>query len=129
MYPFSAYPGGVETTNDSYYEIHKPFMSINCLNEQTQQEVDTCSRASIENAKSKMESLLNELKLLNDQQALVVSDIELSQTYWSEYMKATCSIETKDSKDGSAYYSILSDCLETKINERNSYLQWLLDIP
>lgn len=108
----------------TYDEIHKSYQSLNCFDEATQQEMDECGKQSLSSAKAKMDSILNEL-IGGDKNAFA-EKVKKSQTLWVSFTQISCEIETYESEGGTGYYSILNYCLETKVNERISYLQWML---
>ncbi|VAW49735.1 hypothetical protein MNBD_GAMMA04-1170 [hydrothermal vent metagenome] len=108
----------------SYDEIHKSYQSLNCFDEATQQEMNKCGEQSLSSTKAKMDSILNEA--IEGKDNAFSEKIKKSQTLWTTFTHISCEIETYESKSGTGYYSILNFCLETKLNERISYLQWVL---
>jgi len=110
-----------------YYEVHSVYQSMSCFDEQTEPEMDECGSKSLKLAKDKMNSLFNMILSDSKEGALSASDkIKKSQEDWGLYMKSSCVMETLDSEGGSGYNSIINFCYETKVNERISYLQWIL---
>ncbi len=118
--------GGGDAEQGSYYETHKSFLSMNCIDEQTQKDMDDCGVNSLAGVKKEMEAVL---EALSASKPSIAKEIQLDQQNWAAYAKSSCDIETHDSKEGSGYFSVLNYCMETKINERISYLMWLVDTP
>ncbi|MCP4321689.1 MAG: DUF1311 domain-containing protein [Alteromonadales bacterium] len=125
-----AYAGGAKVIISDYMQVHKPFLSLTCINEKTQQEMDQCGERSLVKAKSKMNALLETLKTNHKSAEPALYDtLEASQLTWNKYMEASCKVETYYSRGGSGFSSIWSYCIETKINERISYLSWMMENP
>jgi len=113
-----------------YMKIHEPFGAATCSSANTQHEMDACGRKSLAMATKKMEQILAKLKKnhkANEPKLFVF--LEKDQASWETYKTTGCEFETYYSRNGSGYESILNVCLETKVNERISYLQWMLDHP
>ena len=110
-----------------YNEVHAVYQSVNCLNEKTEQKMDRCGTQSLKQAKDRMNYIFNILlsKYTKGSQSNSYK-ITKSQDDWGRHMESSCAIETIDSEGGSAYNSIVNFCYETKINERISYLDWIL---
>lgn len=109
-----------------YDEIHKPYVSLNCFNEKTQKDMDKCGDDNLLAAEEKMKSLVKTIIVsFKDSSPQMANKFKKSQILWEESHKIECEVETYDSIEGSGYHSILSACLEMKINERISYLRWL----
>ena len=110
-----------------YSEVHKVYQSMNCLDEKTEQKIDECGIHSLKLARDKMNYVFNVLFSESTRGPQSSSyKIKESQEDWSRYMKSSCALETIDSEGGSGYHSIINFCYETKINERISYLEWIL---
>jgi uncharacterized protein YecT (DUF1311 family) len=121
--------GDVANTTD-YVQIHKPYMSLTCVDAQTQADMDTCSKRSLENSIKQMNRLLDMLHMNHSKsEPELLTILEKSQTDWKAYMESTCRVETYYSRGGTGFDSIWNACLEAKINERASLLQWMLDNP
>ncbi|XPF95135.1 lysozyme inhibitor LprI family protein [Colwellia sp. RE-S-Sl-9] len=119
--------GGHLEKKVDYSEIHSVFQSMNCLYEDTEQKMDECGSKSLTLAKSRMNLLIDELLSTAKKVSQSRSDkIKKSQKDWALYTESNCIMETLDSEGGSGYPSIINFCYETKINERISYLQWIL---
>lgn len=113
-----------------YQEVHKPYLAMTCLDSKTQQEMDACTQKSLNLRTRHMKMILGQLmKNYKAGEAGMAKALEKSQHSWQVYKNNNCKLETYDSRSGSGYASILNACLETKTNERISYLQWLLDNP
>lgn len=108
----------------SYDEIHKNYQSLNCFDEATQQEMNKCGEQSLSLAKDKMNSIFNEV--IEEKDNAFSEKVKKSQVLWTTFAHISCEIETYESEGGTGYYSILNFCLETKLNERISYLKWVL---
>ena len=110
-----------------YSEVHSVYQSMNCFDEKTEQKMDECGIQSLKLAKDKMNSIFNIIisDSTSDSQSRS-NKIKNSQEDWNHYMKSSCVMETLDSEGGSGYNSIINFCYETKVNERISYLQWIL---
>ncbi|GGB00991.1 lysozyme inhibitor LprI family protein [Agarivorans gilvus] len=108
----------------SYAEIHKPFLSVSCIDKVNQEEMDTCTQNAITFLKKEMQIDLNHL-IESSEDKKYIKLLRNSQAYWEDYVETNCKIETYESKDGSGYFSIFNACLETQIIERISYLRWL----
>lgn len=116
------------TISTDYDEIHKPFFSMHCINEATQQEMDACGKKSLLSATNSMTLLVESLIESNRKYSPGFSKkINEAQIKWENFHRTSCEIETYESIGGSAYYSIFNTCLEMKVNERVSYLKWLAD--
>jgi len=107
-----------------YSEVHSIYQSRNCFDKATEQEMNFCGNKSLEASKSKMNSIFN--LVISSAEVKSKSKIQKAQDDWVLYMKSNCVMETLDSEGGSAYDSIINFCYETKVNERVSYLQWIL---
>ena len=110
-----------------YSEVHSVYQSMNCFDEKTEKKMDECGIQSLKSAKEKMNLIFNILisNSISDSQSRR-NKIKNSQENWSHYMKSSCVMESLDSEGGSGYNSIINFCYETKVNERISYLQWIL---
>lgn len=109
-----------------YDEIHKPYFNLSCINETTQKEMDVCGEKSLLQATNLMKILVESLIESNRKDSPDFSNkINVSQVHWEKLHKVNCEIETYESIGGSGYHSILNACIEMKVNERVSYLQWL----
>ena len=110
-----------------YSEVHSPYQSMNCLEEKTEKEMDACGIQSLQFAKNKMNSLFNIILSASKKESQSHGNKTIkSQDDWKQYMESSCVMETIDSEGGSAYNAIINFCYETKVNERVSYLQWIL---
>lgn len=111
-----------------YEDIHKAYLNMNCINEATQQEMDSCGNENLISATNAMTLLTASLIESNLKESPDYSKkISESQTQWEKFHKISCEIETYESLNGSGYYSIFNACLEIKVNERVNYLKWLAD--
>ena len=110
-----------------YSEVHSVYQSTNCFDEKTEQEMDECGIKSLKLAKEKMNSIFDILisSSASDSQSSRYK-VKKSQDDWNHFMDSSCVMETLDSEGGSGYHSIINFCYETKVNERISYLQWIL---
>ena len=114
----------------NYIQAHKIYIPLNCINSQTQAEMDECHHKNLPALTTKMDMTLSLLKKnYKTSEPGLLKELEKSQAAWKNYYVANCDFETYESRNGTGYYSILNMCLETKINERISYLQWMLDHP
>lgn len=117
-------------TIPDYMKIHEPFGAASCPNAKTQYEMDECGRKSLASVTKYMEQILTKLKKnYKANEPGLLKALEKSQTAWEIYKNTGCEFETYYSQNGSGYESILNGCLESKINERISYLQWMIDHP
>ena len=113
-----------------YTQIHKPFLATTCFGSRNQHEMDQCGEKSLAKAKERMARILAALKVnYKTSEPDLQKYLEKSQASWEKYEVSSCKFETYDSRDGSGFYSIWNECLESKINERISYLSWMLDNP
>lgn len=113
-----------------YNQLHKPYESLTCIDEQNQQAMDKCGEQSLAKATAQMNAFLNNLKksYISDEPDLL-QPLQDAQVAWQAYMESSCRIETYYSRGGSGFHSIWNACLETKTNERISYLSWMMDNP
>jgi len=110
-----------------YSEVHSVYQSMNCFDEKTEKEMDECGIQSLRFAKNKMDSLFKIILSASHKESQSHAHKTIkSQEDWKQYMKSSCVMETLDSEGGSAYNTIINFCYETKVNERISYLQWIL---
>ena len=125
-----SYAGGTVKQLPDYMQVHKLYLSMACIDEQTQQDMDACGKKSLSRAVKKMDDLLTALKKnYKTSEPELFKSLEASQVAWVNYKDASCKLETHYSRESSAFESILNGCLEIKINERISYLSWLADNP
>ncbi|WP_199528679.1 lysozyme inhibitor LprI family protein [Pseudoalteromonas sp. bablab_jr010] len=121
---FTSNVNGSQEVN--YEELHKPYFSLNCLSEKTQQDMDKCGDRNLLTAKKTMESMVETIHTRFAELSPELSGkFKKSQTLWEESHTIECQLEAYDSIEGSGYHSILSSCIEMKMNERISYLRWL----
>ena len=126
--PLLSYAGGNEIPD--YMQVHKPFLSMACIDEKTQHTMDQCGERSLASATSRMNALLDLLKKNNiSAEPDLFKFLKSSQLAWKTYMESSCKVETYDSRHGSGFHSILNACHEAKINERISFLSWMMDNP
>ena len=110
-----------------YSEVHSVYQSMNCLEEKTEKEMDACGIKSLQFAENKMNSLFNIILSTSKKNSQSHANTTIkSQEDWKRYMQSNCVMETLDSEGGSAHSTIINFCYETKVNERISYLQWIL---
>ncbi len=122
--------GGVANQQADYADVHKPFLSMSCMDAQTQHEMDECGSKSLVSATQKMQQIFEHLKInYTANEPGLVKFLLHSQETWIKYQQASCKLETYYSRDGSGFNSIWNACLEQKINERISHLNWLIDNP
>jgi len=122
--------GGVEESKPDYMQVHKPYLSMTCINEVNQQAMDKCGELSLVKATNQMNDILKKLsKSYTKNEPDLSKALTDSQLSWHEYTKNGCQLETYYSRNGSGYGSILNACLESKINERISFLNWLMENP
>ncbi len=125
-----SFAGGDVANIIDYVQIHKPYMSLACVDAQTQADMDTCSKCSLENSIKQMNLILGMLHMNHSKsEPELLTILEKSQNDWKAYMKSTCRVETYYSRSGTGFVSIWNACLEGKINERASFLHWMLDNP
>lgn len=128
--PIISYAGGKDIIVPDYMQTHKVYISMKCIDEKTQHEMDECGERSLKSAASNMESMLAKLiKNHTTSEPELSIALKTSQTSWKIYMEDSCKVETYDSRDGSAFHAIWNACLEIKINERISYLSWMMENP
>ncbi len=128
--PLLSYAGGEKVEVPDYMQIHKPYLSMACIDENTQQAMDKCGERSLVKVTSRMNKTLALLKknYINTEPDLFKL-LQVSQLSWQSYMELNCKIETYDSRNGSGFNSIWNACLEAKINERISFLNWMMENP
>ncbi|MFK5949484.1 MAG: DUF1311 domain-containing protein [Methylococcales bacterium] len=130
LLPSLVYAGGAKVIIPDYMQVHKPFLSLLCMDENTQHEMDRCGESSLIKVTSQMNTLLESLKKNNKSTEPTLFDhLKASQLVWKSYMEANCKVETYYSRDGSGFNSIWNACLEAKTNERISYLTWMIESP
>ena len=125
-----AYAGGSKVEIPDYMQVHKPFLSLSCIDEKTQHEMDQCGERSLVKVTSQMKTLLESLKKnCKSTEPDLFKALQTSQLTWRANMEASCTVETYYSRDGSGFNSIWNSCLETKTNERISFLSWMMPPP
>ena len=125
-----SYAGGDKTSIADYVQIHKPYMSLACVDAQNQAAIDACSKRSLKMSMEHMNRLLNTLYLdYNQSEPELIKFLKVSQNDWRAYMESTCRVETYYSRGGTGFDSIWNACLEAKTNERASFLNWMLENP
>jgi len=125
-----SYAGGSAVQVPDYMQVHKPYFSVACIDEQTQQDMDACGKKSLSLAVKKMDNFLAALKKnYKASEPELLRSLETSQIAWENYKDTSCKLETYYSREGTGFESIWNGCLEIKINERISYLSWLADNP
>lgn len=125
-----SYAGGDVVNMPDYVEIHKPYMSLTCVDAQTQSDMDSCSKRSLESSTEQMHRLLDTLyTAYSKSEPELLKMLKSSQTEWKAYMESTCRVETYYSRSGTGFDSIWNACLETKTRERASFLNWMSDNP
>ena len=130
LLPSLAYAGGSKVIIPDYMQVHKPFLSLSCIDEKTQHEMDQCGEHSLVKVTSQMNVLLESLKKSHKSAEPGLYDsLESSQLAWKNYIDASCKVETYYSRGGSGFNAIWNYCLETKTNERISYLSWMMENP
>jgi uncharacterized protein YecT (DUF1311 family) len=111
-------------------QVHKPFLSLSCIDEKTQKSMDKCGEVGLAKVTSQMKMLLEGLtKRYKKGEPDLSKAIQFSQQAWQADIEASCKVETYESRDGSGFNSIWNSCLETRTNERISYLDWVLESP
>lgn len=113
-----------------YIEVHSVYMSMACLDAQDQRQMDECGEKSMAEANKKLERIYSTLKsnYMKSEPDLFKA-LEVSQNSWDTYKVTSCKLETFYSREGSGFDAIWKGCLETKINERISYLNWMISNP
>ena len=115
-----------------YVDVHSVYMSMSmaCLDAQDQRAMDECGVKSLAEANKKLKRLYGTLKsnYMKSEPDLFKA-LEVSQNRWDTYKVSSCKLETFYSREGSGFDSIWNGCLETKINERISYLNWMISNP
>lgn len=130
LLPSLAYAGGEKIIIPDYMQVHKPFISLSCIDEKTQHEMDQCGKRSLVKATSQMNVLFEILKTNHKSAEPDLFDsLQASQLAWNTYIDASCKVETYYSRGGSGFNSIRNYCLEAKTNERISYLIWMMENP
>ena len=125
-----SYAGGDAAGVPDYVQIHMPYMSLACLDAKNQADMDACSKRSLKKSMEHMNSLLDALHLnYNKSEPELTKLLKASQNDWRVYMESTCRVETYYSRGGTGFDSIWNACLESRINERASFLNWLLENP
>ena len=85
-------------------QIHKPFLSLSCIDEETQNSMDKCGEVSLAKATSQMKTLLEGLtKRYKKGEPNLYKTIQSSQQAWQADIEASCKVETYDSRDGSCF--------------------------
>ena len=130
FYAHGCYADGASYPLPDYMKLHKPYLSKSCANTETQYEMDECTQKSLSATTKQMVKILTKLRdNYKANEPNLVAALNKSQSSWESIKTTSCEFETYYSREGSGYASILNACLESKINERISYLQWMLDHP
>ncbi|MCP3852923.1 MAG: DUF1311 domain-containing protein [Gammaproteobacteria bacterium] len=122
--------GGLTNQTPDYTEIHKPYLSMACIDAQNQHEMDACGEKSLASTNRRMEEILTNLKKdYKTSEPDLFESLISSQKSWETYKETSCKLETYYSREGSGFNAIWNGCLESKINERISYLNTMKDNP
>jgi uncharacterized protein YecT (DUF1311 family) len=117
-------------TMPDYMSIHKYYEPQTCSNANTQKEMDQCRTKSLEKSRRKMVELVNQIKMeYKESEPKLLEPFIDAQNAWNAYAEKGCRFSTYYSWSGSGYQSILNECLEKKILERISYLEWVKNNP